>query len=89
MIWQITSGVNVAGAPHRGASLRRAATPAEPSASRHRRRQCPDVLQRAQEHPRLLAGAGAQLDQGVGLREFGDGQRVLLEEVALGRGAGV
>ena len=30
MIWQITSGVNVAGAPERGASLKRAATPAVP-----------------------------------------------------------
>jgi hypothetical protein len=39
MIWQIASGVNVAGAPLRGASLRRAATPAEASAVRHRRRQ--------------------------------------------------
>jgi hypothetical protein len=39
MIWQITSGVNLAGAPQRGASLRRAATPADGAASRHRRRQ--------------------------------------------------
>ena len=39
MIWQIASGVNLAGAPQRGASLRRAATPADGAASRHRRRQ--------------------------------------------------
>jgi len=39
MIWQITSGVNVAGAPQRGASLRRAATASDAGASRHRRRQ--------------------------------------------------
>jgi hypothetical protein len=39
MTWQITSGVNVAGAAQRGASLGRAATPAEPAAFRHRRRQ--------------------------------------------------
>ncbi|MGD0105073.1 MAG: hypothetical protein ABSC06_13675 [Rhodopila sp.] len=52
MIWQITSGVNVAGAPQRGASLRRAATLAEASAfvvevmSRERRT---PVFQRANE----------------------------------------
>ncbi len=39
MIWQIASGVNFAGAPARGASLKRAATPAAASASRQRRRQ--------------------------------------------------
>jgi hypothetical protein len=39
MIWQIASGVNVAGAPQRGASPSRVATPAEASAVRHRRRQ--------------------------------------------------
>jgi hypothetical protein len=39
MIWQITSGVNVAGAPQRDASLKRAATPADGAALSHRRRQ--------------------------------------------------
>ena len=39
MIWQICSGVKVAGAPQRGASLNRSAIPAAASAAVQRRRQ--------------------------------------------------
>jgi hypothetical protein len=44
IIWQICSGVKVAGPPQRGASLRRCRTSADGSAVSHRRRQWPAVL---------------------------------------------
>jgi len=45
-----------------------------------------ELLERPQKHPGLLARAGAELDECVGLRQLGDGRGVRLQQGPLGPG---
>ena len=52
----------------------------------HVPRQRAGLLERGQQHPGLLAGPGAELDERVGLGQLGDRRGVRLEQGALGPG---